>query len=164
MLAAQRRARPDVRLALLAPARAALADFIEWDVLTDSLDDVAEAAEKLTEDLRSSGDDRWIVVLENLGDFVNSDADGALQELVKVARLKDHLVVAEGDTQSVGGSWGIAQAVRYSRRGIVLQPDQTDGDNLFRATFPRVNRADFPQGRGLHVSEGRVSRVQVVLP
>ena len=91
-------------------------------------------------------------------------ADLPLQDLVKVLRQSDNLVVAEGDTQSLAGSWPLLQALRFSRRGIVLQPDQTDGDLLLRTSFPRVRRAEFPTGRGLLVREGRVAKVQVAQP
>lgn len=38
-----------------------------------------------------------------------------------------------------------------------------DGDTLFRTSFPRLNRAAFPQGRGLLVQDGAMARVQVAL-
>jgi S-DNA-T family DNA segregation ATPase FtsK/SpoIIIE len=103
-------------------------------------------------------------VIEAPGDFTGTAAENALQDLVKAARTAGQLVVAEGETQSLQGSWGLVSAVRFSRRGIVLQPDQTDGDSLFRTSFPRVRRADFPRGRGLLVQDGRSQRVQVALP
>ena len=73
-------------------------------------------------------------------------------------------VIAEGETGTVGGSWPLLQAVKASRCGIVLQPDQMDGEMLFRTPFGRTTRAEFPAGRGLMVQGGRVHKVQVALP
>jgi S-DNA-T family DNA segregation ATPase FtsK/SpoIIIE len=73
-------------------------------------------------------------------------------------------VVADAETAALGQSWPLVQSVRAGRRGIALQPDQVDGDAVFRTTFPRVTRAEFPPGRGLLVESGRVTRVQLVLP
>jgi S-DNA-T family DNA segregation ATPase FtsK/SpoIIIE len=103
-------------------------------------------------------------VLDGLGDFLNSDADYALQDLAKVCRANDVFVIADGETSEVGGSWPLLQAIKSSRYGLVLQPDQTDGDLLFRTPFGRMARADFPRGRGMFVHGGRARRVQVARP
>jgi S-DNA-T family DNA segregation ATPase FtsK/SpoIIIE len=157
------RARPDVRAVLLAPVRSPLAGRLDWFRTAVGMEEVAELAESLLPALGDTAT-RWVVVVESPQEFLNSAADLPLQDLVKVLRQSDHLVVAEGDTQSLAGSWPLLQALRFSRRGIVLQPDQTDGDLLLRTTFPRVRRADFPTGRGLLVREGRVVKVQVAQP
>jgi S-DNA-T family DNA segregation ATPase FtsK/SpoIIIE len=39
-----------------------------------------------------------------------------------------------------------------------------DGDTIFRTSFPRVSRAEFPPGRGILVHGGRLDRVQVAVP
>jgi S-DNA-T family DNA segregation ATPase FtsK/SpoIIIE len=72
--------------------------------------------------------------------------------------------VAEGDTAQLGSSWPLLQAVKVARHGIILQPDQSDGDAVLRTEFPRVSRGEFPPGRGLYVRAGRAVRVQVALP
>ena len=46
---------------------------------------------------------------------------------------------------------------------VVLQPDESDGWAIFKVQFPRVTRADFPVGRGILFSSGRISRVQVAI-
>ena len=50
------------------------------------------------------------------------------------------------------------------RHGLLLQPEQQDGDNVLRTTLPRVRRAEFPPGRGIYVRAGRNRTVQVALP
>jgi S-DNA-T family DNA segregation ATPase FtsK/SpoIIIE len=164
IVAAHRRLSPDVQLALFAPARSGLANAATWAVLVENPDAAESAAEELQRRLVEAQPHSWIIVIEAPGDFTGTAAENALQDLVKAARTAGQLVVAEGETQSLQGSWGLVSAVRFSRRGIVLQPDQTDGDSLFRTSFPRVRRADFPRGRGLLVQDGRSQRVQVALP
>ena len=159
------RARPETRVAVFTTARRPAVDLhgIKDPVLACGQDEAAEVATQLTEALRDGGDKAapWVIALESPGEFLNGAADMALQDLLKVARNSGHFAVAEGETQSMSGSWPLLQAVRFSRRGLALQPDQTDGDMVFKTTFPRVRRSDFVQGRGMLVGEGRARRVQV---
>jgi S-DNA-T family DNA segregation ATPase FtsK/SpoIIIE len=155
-----RRSDAGVRAVLVTPTRSPLLGRVEWHRVASGVDDVASICEEVQQ-LASDVGNRIVLVVESPADFLNSAADLPLQDLVKTVRLNGHLVVAEGDTQSMAGSWPLLQALRFSRRGIVLQPDQTDGDLLLRTSFPRIRRADFPCGRGLLVREGRVMKVQV---
>ena len=104
------------------------------------------------------------MVVDGIADLLNSDADYPLQDFLKVCRGIGALIIAEGEVNDLAGSWPLLQQLKASRRGIVLQPDQTDGDSLFRVSFPRLSRADFPVGRGLYVAAGRFERVQVARP
>ncbi len=146
---------------IFAAGNTSLESVAPWDVTCPDVEQAAEVAGALTDALRDAPERSWLVIIEGPADLVNTSADIVLQDLVKTARRSGQLVVAEGDTQSMSGSWPLQQAVRFSRRGLALQPDQADGDLVFRTPFPRIRRADFPQGRGLLVSEGRVQRVQV---
>ena len=105
-----------------------------------------------------------VVLVESIGDLSTSSADYALQELVKGLRDSDSLVVCEGETSTLTSYAPLLQLVKASRQGIALQPDQLDGDPLFRTPFPRVRRADFPYGRGLLVRSGRAEVVQLAMP
>ena len=104
------------------------------------------------------------LVIEGVGELLNTDADLPTQDLLKACRASDQFVIAEGETSTLTGSWPLLQAVKVSRTGIALQPDQMDGDALFKTPFPRVARADFPQGRGLLATGGSARRVQVAVP
>jgi S-DNA-T family DNA segregation ATPase FtsK/SpoIIIE len=70
-------------------------------------------------------------------------------------------VIAEGEVPSFLGMYGLVGAIKSDRCGIVLQPDEINGDQALGTEFPRVKRIDFPQGRGLYAKSGRVMRVQV---
>jgi S-DNA-T family DNA segregation ATPase FtsK/SpoIIIE len=104
---------------------------------------------------------RLVVVIESIGDLLSTAADMPLQDLMKAVRTADGFVIAEGETSTVGSSWPLLQAARSSRTGMALQPEQLDGDSLFKTPFPRLSRAEFPVGRGLFARGGRAVRVQV---
>lgn len=161
IIAAVRRARPACHLALFSPGRSSLEPMAPWDQSCTDIDRLAGVVGEVTAVVKDAPGGNWLVVIEGIGDLVNSSADLALQDLVKAARRSGQLVVAEGDTQAMSASWPLQQALRFSRRGLALQPDQGDGELVFRTPFPRIRRADFPRGRGLLVSDGRVQRVQV---
>jgi S-DNA-T family DNA segregation ATPase FtsK/SpoIIIE len=58
---------------------------------------------------------------------------------------------------------GLIGAAKASCAGLALAPES--GDDAFRTQFPaRLNRADFPPGRALHVVGGTTSVVQIGLP
>ena len=104
------------------------------------------------------------MVIEGLTDFLSGPAELPLQELIKVLRAGDHLLLAESESSTLSSSWPLIQAVRSARRGLALQPDQLEGDSIFRTAFPRIARAEFPPGRGLLVEGGKTRKVQIALP
>ncbi|MDP1877698.1 MAG: phosphopeptide-binding protein, partial [Actinomycetota bacterium] len=164
--ASVRRARPHAALAYFGSRTSPLISSVDWDFAAGTEDEAAELAGALLDKAMTEPIDptSLVVVIEGIGDFVSSPADMPLQRLVKACRTHDQLVVAEGETSTLSGSWPLLQAVKASRCGIALQPDLLDGDTVFRTSFPRVTRAEFPEGRGLRVVGGRVTRVQVALP
>jgi S-DNA-T family DNA segregation ATPase FtsK/SpoIIIE len=105
-----------------------------------------------------------IIVIEGLSELIGSPADQAVADMIKLARRGGHFVIGEAETGAWGSSWPLVTEIRGSRRGVVLQPDTADGDNLFRVSFPRVKRADFPPGRGIYVDTGKYWTVQLPLP
>jgi S-DNA-T family DNA segregation ATPase FtsK/SpoIIIE len=164
MVASLARARPKMRLVLLGQRRSALQHAAAWEQLALGAADIATLAGDLSIEITDADPGSWTIVVEGVGDLLGSDADLACQELVKACRATDQFVLAEGETSSLAGSWPLLQAVKVSRAGIALQPDQMDGDAIFKTPFPRVARADFPFGRGLLVSGGKWFRVHVATP
>lgn len=154
--------RPGTRTAVFTPARAPGVAW-EWTISAAGHDEAAQQAAALEHQLSAASPDgpRWLIVIETPGDFLHGPADEALCSLIATARGAGHFVIGEGDTQSMSGSWQLQQALRFSRRGLALQPDQEDGDMVFRTTFPRMRRSDFPKGRGMLVRDGRARRIQV---
>ncbi len=140
--------------------RSALAR-LSWDHVAFDADEAAHLAEALTVEWSASDPGPTMVVIDGVADLLNSDADYPMQDLLRVCRSIDSVVVAEGEVSDLAGSWPLLQQLKASRRGIALQPDQSDGDSLFRVSFPRLARADYPVGRGMYVHSGRFERVQV---
>jgi S-DNA-T family DNA segregation ATPase FtsK/SpoIIIE len=164
VIASLRRVRPDLKFLYIGQRRSPLSQQ-GWDRRAVGAAEAAEVASELSASWADGGGgaEDWVVVLDGLGDFLNSDADYPLQDLLKVCRANGTLGVADGETSDVTGSWPLLQSIKAPRHGLVLQPDQTDGDTLFRVQFPRMSRADFPEGRGMYVRNGRAHRVQVAV-
>jgi S-DNA-T family DNA segregation ATPase FtsK/SpoIIIE len=157
-------AQPDSEFVLFGQRRSPLTNIVSWGASAHGESEIAQLAERLATRLASVRGDRVVVVIEAIGDLLNTEADLPLQELIRACRDTDAFVVAEGETSGLTGSWPLLQAVKINRSGIVLQPDQMDGDTMFKTPFPRTTRAEFPAGRGLMVQGGHVRKVQVALP
>jgi S-DNA-T family DNA segregation ATPase FtsK/SpoIIIE len=151
-----RRWRPDARLIYVGSKRSLLASAMDWDQSALDAAEAAKLAPEVAELLGETGDGTppGLVVIESITDFVQSPADGPLQDMIKRVIGHGHLVVSDGEPMPLSGVQALVQAARSSRVGLVLQPEQTDGA-LFRAQFPRVKKADFPPGRGLYLARGR---------
>jgi DNA segregation ATPase FtsK/SpoIIIE, S-DNA-T family len=154
---------PQTRFVLFARRRSPLSSIASWAAFAEGVAEIERLAIKLA-DRPFAVDEPIAIVIEAVGELLNTDADLALQGLLRACREQGVFVVAEGETGSLGGSWPLLQAIKSHRTGIVLQPDQIDGDTLFRTPFPRLTRAEYPPGRGLMVQGGQVYKVQVALP
>ena len=126
----------------------------------------AAQAKDLAKLLRASVEDedtegRIVVVLESIGDFLQGDADSALAALAKAIRRSDHLLVAEGEASTWNSSWPLISEIKNGRCGILLQPETLDGEILLKTPFPRIQRSEFPPGRGMFAARNRVARVQL---
>lgn len=165
LVSSLRRIRPDVQFAYFGQRRSSLASSA-WERRAVGATEAATLAEELAAEWQDDGasSSHYVVILDGIGEFLNSDADYPLQDLLKVCRANGNLVIADGETSDVQGSWPLLQSIKAPRHGLVLQPDQTDGDALFRTQFSRMSRADFPLGRGMYVRNGRATRVQVGMP
>lgn len=164
MVMSIRRRAPELPTVLLTGKRSALASIGGWTQLGEGDDEVAEVASGLVHSLQSDSGKPHLVVLEGASDFLNGSAESGLQDLVKTCRDYGHLLIAEAEISGMGGSWGLLAAIKAQRLGLMLQPDQMDGDAMFRTPLPRVSRAEFPPGRGFLVAGGHATRIQVALP
>lgn len=156
--------RPDSDFVLLAQRRSPLVSVVAWAATAHGAGEIGQLATQLAARLADAAGRSVVLVVEALGELLDTDADLPLQELLRVCREHGVFVIAEGETSSLGGSWPLLQAVKSHRCGIVLQPDQMDGETLFKTPFPRTTRPEFPVGRGLMVQGGQVTKVQVAVP
>lgn len=154
LLASFRRWRPDVRSVYFGSKRSPLATAVDWDRSALDMPTAAQLATEVEEFLGESGGHvpPGVVVIENLVDYVQGQADAALQEMIKKVTANGHLVISDGEPTPLSGLQPLLQVARSSRVGLALQPEQADGAP-FRAQFPRLRKADFPPGRGLYVTK-----------
>ena len=155
---------PDTDFVLFGQRRSPLVSVVAWAAVAHGVVEIEQLATKLAGRLAEAAGRSIVVVIEAVGELLNTEADIPLQELLRVCRDQGVFVIAEGETSSLTGSWPLLQAVKSHRCGIVLQPDQMDGDSLFKTPFPRTTRPEFPAGRGLMVQGGQVTKVQVAVP
>ena len=161
IVASVRRTEPGAEIAYLGSERSPLASS-PWSTSATGPEQVAVSARELTSAIASTRGPRAIVI-DDVADFLSTEADVPLQELLKAARRSGTLVIAEGETSDLTTSWPLLQAIKSPRHGIVLQPEQSDGEQLLKTPFPKVRRTDFPVGRGIYVRQGRLLRVQVAM-
>lgn len=149
-------------------ARSGLAGLPGWVATATTIAEAVDLAKELTQavsaDLTTEpATPRIAIVIENLADFLQTPADSVLVELIKQVKRSDHFLVADGETASWNSSWPLFAEMKNTRRGLLLQPDTIEGDILLKTPLPRLNRAEFPPGRGMMVACGKVVRVQLPL-
>ncbi|WP_158865645.1 FtsK/SpoIIIE domain-containing protein [Leifsonia sp. AG29] len=155
---------PEARLYYLGHARSPLAASPLWTATGTTPSDAAELAKDLAAAVVDPDTEGRIgVFIESIGDFLQTPADSPIVELVRAVRRSDHLLVAEAETSAWGSSWPLLGEVKNGRRGLLLQPDSIEGDLLLKTPLPRLNRSEFPPGRGVYIHKGTFARVQVPL-
>ncbi|MEP6478101.1 MAG: FtsK/SpoIIIE domain-containing protein, partial [Rhodoglobus sp.] len=144
--------------------RSELANVPGWTKVARTLEEVGELARTLQTVVSEAKDSpKVVIVLEGIGDFLSSSADTPLVDLIRAVKRSNHLLIADGETSSWSSSWPLLAEVKGARTGLLLQPETMDGDSILRTAFPRVQRGDFPPGRGMFVARGKVTRVQLPL-
>ncbi|PJI94981.1 FtsK/SpoIIIE domain-containing protein [Luteimicrobium subarcticum] len=164
LVGAVRRADPSTRAYLFAPGRSPLAGAVAWAAVATTVDAAATLAQDLAAAITDEDTEgRVLVVVESINEYLQSPADRHLVELIKAARSSGHLLVADAETSAWNASWPLFAEVKAARRGLLLQPDNLDGDNILRTSLPRASKGEYPVGRGAWVARGKVARVQVPL-
>lgn len=160
-----RRWRTGFDLVLLAPRSSALSNLLGWADRAEGPSEVASLAEKLAQRLRSEQvSPALAVVVDDIPEFLNEEADVPLQDLLKACRAAGVFVAAASEISQVSAYGPLMQSMKAPQHGIALRPEQGDGDTAFKTSFPRVAKSAFPAGRGLAVRSGRFSTVQVAYP
>jgi S-DNA-T family DNA segregation ATPase FtsK/SpoIIIE len=158
---ALRRSVPGIRLVYLGKERSPLRQLGLWDSVALTEQAITEMAATLRASL---GGPRTAVVIEDVPALVDSAAESELESLVPLLAEHGHLVVAEGELSRLTPYSTLLQSLRGARRGMVLQPEQNDGDSIFKTDFPRATRGEFPPGRGIATERGKTWRVQLARP
>ncbi|MCW4384917.1 FtsK/SpoIIIE domain-containing protein [Salinibacterium sp. SYSU T00001] len=157
---------PGVELFYFGNARSSLSLAPGWSGTATSPDVAATLAKSLLERASAPATQgaRLAILIESITDFLSTPADQDLTALIKAAKRNDHFVVAESENSTWSQSWPLLMEFKAARRGFALQPEPHEGDLLFKTSFPRIKRSEFPEGRGNFVQAGKVRTVQMALP
>ncbi|TPW72261.1 FtsK/SpoIIIE domain-containing protein [Schumannella sp. 10F1B-5-1] len=158
------RAEPETRLYYMGNTRSNVGRSREWVDAATTPEKVAELAKLLVDAVTDPDTEgRIAVVVESIGDFLQTPADSPLVELIRAIKRSDHFLLAEGETSSWSSSWPLLGEVKNARRGLLLQPEAVEGDILLKTALPRMNRSEFPPGRGVLIAKGKAVRIQLPL-
>ncbi len=150
------------KLVYLGAGRSALATSAAWIREARGDVEIADLARELTESITAANKPDAIVI-EDFTSLTSYDITDALEPLLAVCKREGVMVISDGDTSSMTASQ-LYRPLVNARHGLVLQPDQFDGENLFKTPLPRVVRAEFPPGRGFYIRGGKTWRLQCALP
>jgi S-DNA-T family DNA segregation ATPase FtsK/SpoIIIE len=157
---------PETPLVHISARRSSIAGHPIWQRSAVGLED-AGAVLTILKDLAAQpsaeGIPNMAVFVEYLPEFVGTSQESLLTEVVTLCRRNGHLLVADGEGSSWGKFSSLANECKADRVGMLLQPDQGDGDSLLRTPLPRCKRTDFPPGRGFWVAAGKATRIQLPL-
>ncbi|WP_251451726.1 FtsK/SpoIIIE domain-containing protein [Microbacterium sp. Marseille-Q6648] len=164
IVAALERFDPAVRLFHIGGRRAALKDHRSWERAESQIEEVRALAKELKEMVaQEPAASRIVVVVENITEFSDTDAERPLKELFQAVNRSDHFLVADGDVAQLSSGFGLIGELKAGRHGVALRPESYDGESLFKLPFPKVQRHEFPAGRGLFVENGQIVTVQLPL-
>ncbi len=155
---------PDHSVYFFGPRRSPLAGDPRFAATAGAPEEAADLAKMLREIVSDpAAERRVVVIIESIGDFLQTPADAPLVDLVRQMKREEHFAVAEAESSSWVSSWPLFGEFKNARRGLLLQPDQADGDVILKTSLPRTKRGDFPEGRGVIVGGGKAGRVQIAL-
>ena len=164
LVTAMRRFDPKVELFHFGGRRAALKEFAPWRRSATNIEDARALAKELAGIVPDESiPGRIMVVVENVSEFGDTDAERPLKELFQAINRSDHFLVGDGDISQLSSGYGLVGELKAGRRGIALRPDTYDGDSLFKVPFPKVQRHEYPEGRGIFVENGAFVTVQMPL-
>ena len=155
---------PATKLFLLSTRRSTLARLPIWAHAADTSAAITKTVAELTQ-LVDSGDlapGSAALFLENLGDFSGTPDEYDLEAIIKTLLKQGQFVVAESETSTWPQSYTLGSPLKAGRKGIVLQPDDGDGE-LLNTSIGRIRRGTFPVGRGFLIGAGRSRRLQVAV-
>ena len=152
-----------MRLVRFSSRRTPLTGLPVWDVEASDPETVRELVGQLhrTIDAGTVGEGRLALFIDGVADFTGTGVEGDLDKLIRASTREGQFVVGENESASWSQAYVLAQPFKAGRRGLLLQPSETDGDSLLGTGLGRIRRSDFPPGRGFLVHRGRAEKLQV---
>jgi S-DNA-T family DNA segregation ATPase FtsK/SpoIIIE len=158
-----RSARPEMALYLLCARKSSLAALGIWTSAADTVSDVEALVSKLQVEISDGKSHPGSIALfiERLSEFTGTSAEFVLEPLIKAALKHEDFVVAESESSTWSQAYTLGQPLRAGRKGLIVQPDEGDGDVLLSTGIGRVRRGTFPPGRGFLIGHGRARKLHV---
>lgn len=158
------RAQPGLRMVFLSSRPSRVARLSIWSEVAEGSAALESTIERLAEEIDgATGAPRLVLVMEDLGELAEDPGAVELEALIRRALRADHVVVGSSESSTWGQAYTLGQLLRASRRGLLLQPDDGDGEQLLNTETGRVRRGTMPPGRGFLVAGGRSAVVQVAV-
>jgi len=157
--------RPGTALYLLSPRRSSLTQSSFWREAADTTAALEKTVASLAKQVESGTlkPGEIALFLENLADFAGTGIEFELERVVKALLKQDQFVVGEAETSTWSQAYTLGQPLRAGRKGLLVQPDDTDGDLLLNTSTGRVRRGPQPPGRGFLIGQGRARKLQVAI-
>jgi S-DNA-T family DNA segregation ATPase FtsK/SpoIIIE len=135
-----------------------------WDKVAHGPADGAQLVQKLIEVSGRLGR-RALVIVDDLGDLADSEADEALSELLRVGRDEPITVIGAVDNTVARRQYsGTIPEMRKDGIAVLLQPDTDSDGDLVGVVLPRRTRGAWPEGRGYLAERGAAELIHVALP
>lgn len=164
IIRATRLVEPKAKFYYIGNARSAIGTAPGWEGTALTLEDAVDLAKELSALVSEKAPkNKIVIVIEQIGDFLSSAADGPLVEVIKAVKRSDHFLIADSETSQWNSSWPLLGEIKSARTGFLIQPDGIEGDTILKTALPRVSRAEFPPGRGYFIARGKATRVQLPL-
>jgi S-DNA-T family DNA segregation ATPase FtsK/SpoIIIE len=106
-----------------------------------------------------------VVVIDDLGELADTEADTALVELLRLGREHPLTVIAAVDNTVARRQYsGAIPEMRKDGIGVLLDPDPDSDGDIVGVALPRRTRGAWPEGRGYLAERGSAELIQVALP
>ncbi|WP_394942339.1 FtsK/SpoIIIE domain-containing protein [Psychromicrobium sp. YIM B11713] len=157
---ALKRSSPRTKRVYFGARKSAIASLGVWDEAYATPAAVKEELERLTA-LTEQSADTVAFFIEGVTEFTDSPAEMDLVTLIKSAVKTGQWVVGEAETSTWSAAWNIAGLFKAGRRGVLLNPGDTEGDTLMNTSLGRIRGNKFVPGRGYIVGRGKAFKVQI---
>ncbi len=142
----------------------ALAHAPFWGKVARGAEDGAELLERIGGAVPQLGK-RVVIVVDDIGELADSEADTALLELLRLSREHPVTIVAAVDNTVARRQYsGVIPEMRKDGIALLLQPDTDNDGDIAGVVLPRRTRGAWPEGRGYLATRGAAELVQVAIP
>ncbi|MBU1250728.1 MAG: FHA domain-containing protein [Actinobacteria bacterium] len=151
------------RTVLLSGRRSPLSHRAQWGIAVDTPEALEKAVRELLAEVDSGAIPPTALFLENIADFSGTPVEYDLERLIKAHIKAESFVVGEAETSTWSQAYTLGQPLRAGRRGLLVQPDDSDGDTLLNTSLGRIRRGTLPPGRGFLIERGRARKIHVAM-